>query len=180
MPTKFCTTVTVLPPRPAFTRMMSTRALDLRGGSFRFVSFELPGGRPPLFKSANGLLKSLTLDLCPLAIECPCLPETTPILQSPRLMPKRSVSSRLPLQLLAKKLLPRAPQIAKPALRRETPDDICHPTDRTRNLSGFSGHRQYDLSEKRQIRQTELFSLPLLNHSFRLTYWPFCEEISLL
>src|SRR5580765_2568605 len=68
MPTKFCTTVTVLPPRPAFTRMMSTRPLDLRGGSFRFVSFELPGGRPALFKSANGLLKSLTLDLCPLAI----------------------------------------------------------------------------------------------------------------
>src|SRR5437870_13263586 len=44
----------------------------------------------------------------------------------------------------------------------------------------YSGHRQYDLSEKRQIRQTELFSLPLLNHSYRLTYWPFCEEISLL
>src|SRR6266581_1848254 len=30
----------------------------------------------------------------------------------------------------------------------------------------YSGHSQYDLSEKRQIRQTELFSLPLLNHSF--------------
>ena len=44
----------------------------------------------------------------------------------------------------------------------------------------YSGHRQYDLSEKRQIRQTELLSLPLLNHAFRLTYWPFCEEISLL
>src|SRR6185369_81146 len=73
MPTKFCTTVTVLPPRPAFTRTISTRPLDLRGGSFRFASSELPGGRPALFKSANGLLKSLILDLCPIAIQCPCL-----------------------------------------------------------------------------------------------------------
>jgi hypothetical protein len=43
--------------------MMSTRPLDLRGGAVRFVSSELPGGRPALFKLANGLLKSLTLDL---------------------------------------------------------------------------------------------------------------------
>ena len=110
MPTKFCTTVTVLPPRPAFTRMMSTRPLDLRGGSFRFVSFELPGGSSTPFKSANGLLKSPTLDLCPFAIQCPCIPETTPILQSPRLMPKRSVSPRLLFQLLAKQVLPSAAQ----------------------------------------------------------------------
>src|SRR5438128_2207838 len=38
------------------------------------------------------------------------LPETTPILQSPRLMPKRADSARLLPQLLAKKLLPRASQ----------------------------------------------------------------------
>jgi len=54
---------------------MSTRPLDLRGGWFRFVSLELPDGRPTLFKSANGLLKSLTLDLFSLATQCPCLSE---------------------------------------------------------------------------------------------------------
>src|SRR5687768_11175694 len=57
MPTKFFTTVTVLPPRPAFCRMISTRPLDLRGGSGRSPSFDLPAGSPALLKSANGLLK---------------------------------------------------------------------------------------------------------------------------
>src|SRR5213079_2985245 len=114
----------VLPHRPALTRMMSTRPLDLRGGSIRFVSLELPGGRPALFKSANGLLKSLTLDLCPLAIQCPCLPETTRILQSPRLLPEQSASPSLllHLQLLAKKLLPRASQRGLEAINRRQKD----------------------------------------------------------
>jgi hypothetical protein len=57
MPTKFFTTVTVFPPRPALERMMSTRP-RLRLGAGGVGSPGLPGGRPVLSRAANGLLNS--------------------------------------------------------------------------------------------------------------------------